>query len=62
MGEFGAYSKADINSSVAWTSYITSQAENFNWSWHYWEFCAGFGCYDPLKNEWWHELLQALIP
>jgi len=62
MGEFGAYSKADMASRVRWTSYIARQAENFGWSWHYWEFCSGFGAYDPSTDTWRTELLNALIP
>ena len=38
------------------------QAEIRNISWSYWEFCAGFGVYDPELSQWRHELLNALIP
>ncbi len=62
MGEFGAYSKADMDSRVRWTNYVARQAENFGWSWHYWEFCSGFGAYDPVTEIWRNDLLKALIP
>ncbi len=62
MGEFGAYSKADMASRVRWTSTVARQAEQRNFSWAYWEFCAGFGVFDPVNNVWRTELLNALIP
>ena len=30
--------------------------------WCYWEFCAGFGAYDPKERKWREPLLYALIP
>lgn len=62
MGEFGAYSKADMNSRAKWTSFVARQAEQRGYSWAYWEFCSGFGVYDPVKKDWIMPLLQALIP
>ncbi|MGB9787668.1 MAG: glycoside hydrolase family 5 protein [Dictyoglomus turgidum] len=62
MGEFGAYSKADMDSRVRWTSYVARSAEKRGIAWAYWEFCAGFGAFDPIKNEWRIPLLKALIP
>ncbi|HOJ93426.1 MAG TPA: glycoside hydrolase family 5 protein [Dictyoglomaceae bacterium] len=62
IGEFGAYSKADMESRVRWTSFVAREAERRGWPWTYWEFCSGFGVYDPVKNEWRKELLEALIP
>lgn len=62
IGEFGAYSKADMTSRATWTTFITRQAEKRNMSWAYWEFCSGFGVYDATKNEWIGEILRALIP
>ena len=62
MGEFGAYSKADMESRVLWTSYVARQAEERGISWAYWEFCSGFGAYDPVTGTWREELLEALIP
>lgn len=62
MGEFGTYYRADMGSRAKWTSFIARQAEQRGFSWAYWEFCAGFGVYDPVKNEWIEPLLNALIP
>jgi len=62
MGEFGAYSKADIVSRVRWTYFVAREAERRNIDWCYWEFCSGFGAYDPVRNEWREDLLNALIP
>ncbi len=62
MGEFGAYHKADDASRAAWTSFMRSEAEKRCFSWAYWEFCAGFGLYDPANNSWRAALLDALIP
>jgi endoglucanase len=62
LGEFGAYSKADMASRVRWTHFVAREAERRNIAWCYWEFCSGFGAYDPVKNEWRKDLLNALIP
>ncbi len=62
LGEFGAYSKADIESRARWTAFIAREAEKQGFSWSYWEFCSGFGVYDPTNNEWVEPLLRALIP
>jgi len=62
MGEFGAYSKADMASRCRWTAFVRSEAEKRKMSWAYWEFCAGFGVYDKDQGKWRQGLLQALIP
>ena len=62
LGEFGAYSKADMASRVRWTYFVAREAERRNIAWCYWEFCSGFGAYDPEENDWREELLNALIP
>ena len=62
LGEFGAYSPADMASRVRWTSFVAREAERHGFAWAYWEFAAGFGVYDPDKNVWRTELLNALIP
>lgn len=62
LGEFGAYSKADMNSRVRWTHFVAREAEKRGIAWCYWEFCAGFGVYDPVENKWREDLLNALIP
>jgi endoglucanase len=62
LGEFGAYSKADMDSRAIWTDAVARQAEARDMSWAYWEFCAGFGVYDPQLKLWRDPLLEALIP
>lgn len=62
VGEFGAYSRADLDSRVRWTTFVRSEAERMNFSWGYWEFGAGFGIYDRATNQWRTPLLRALIP
>ncbi len=62
LGEFGAYSKADLESRQRWTEYVARSAERYGFSWAYWEFCAGFGLYNRQTQRWVEPLLQALIP
>jgi endoglucanase len=62
LGEFGAYSEADMDSRALWTNFIARQAEARGFSWAYWEFCSGFGVYDPVLKMWNEPLLTALIP
>ncbi len=62
LGEFGAYNKADMDSRARWTAAVARQAEKRGMSWAYWEFCAGFGVYDPQLQVWINPLLNALIP
>ena len=61
IGEFGAYSKADMKSRAKWTSFVAKTASKYNFSCHYWEFCSGFGAYDKENNKWRQPLLDALI-
>lgn len=62
LGEFGAYSKADMASRVRWTDYIAREAERHGFAWAYWELASGFGIYDPEAKIWREDLLKALIP
>ena len=62
LGEFGAYSVADEVSRGRWTSFVARAAEARNFSWAYWEFCSGFGAYDPQAQQWRDFLLRALVP
>ncbi|MBI4569642.1 MAG: glycoside hydrolase family 5 protein [Planctomycetes bacterium] len=61
LGEFGAYEKADMESRVRWTRFVAREAERLGMSWAYWEFCAGFGAYDPKAGAWRDPLKSALI-
>jgi endoglucanase len=62
LGEFGAYSKAPLESRVRWTEFVRSEAERHGFAWAYWEFASGFGIYNPAAKSWRQDLLKALIP
>jgi endoglucanase len=61
LGEFGAYSKADMASRVAWTSFIAKEAERRQIASSYWEFCSGFGIYDAGAKSWNEPLRDAAL-
>lgn len=62
LGEFGVFEKADMDSRRIWTNFVARTAERNNFSWHYWEFCSGFGAYDAKEKTWRKPLLDALVP
>jgi endoglucanase len=62
LGEFGAYSKADLDSRVRWTAFVAREAEKRGFAWTYWEFGSKFGAYDRAAKAWREPLLKALIP
>jgi endoglucanase len=62
LGEFGAYSQADMDSRARWTRFVAREAERLGFSWAYWEFCSGFGAFDPATHVWREPLKAALIP
>jgi endoglucanase len=61
LGEFGAYSKADMDSRLRWTSFVEAEARRLGFSRAYWEFGAGFGVYDREAGEWRKPLKDALL-
>lgn len=61
IGEFGAYSKADMDSRVRWTRFVARWFEEQNFSWAYWEFNSGFGVYDMTASKPIEPLVQALL-
>jgi len=61
LGEFGAYSKAPLDSRARWTRSVRDAAEKRGMSWSYWEFASGFGAFDPLTRQWRPRLLEALV-
>jgi endoglucanase len=61
LGEFGSYSKADMDSRAKWTRAVVHEAEARGFSWAYWEFGSGFGAYDRDKKQWRQPLLDALM-
>ncbi len=62
MGEFGAYSKADLASRARWTKFVADEALRRKIGFAYWEFCSGFGVYDAQQNRWVEPLREALVP
>lgn len=52
LGEFGSYSKADLDSRITWTKAVATEAARRGFSLAYWEFGAGFGLYDPQAKAW----------
>jgi endoglucanase len=62
MGEFGAYSKANMAARVRWTNAVRQSAENLGIGWSYWEFGSGFGVYDPATKQYRTDLTKALLP
>jgi endoglucanase len=62
LGEFGSFSKGDMASRARWTACVARTAEARGMAWSYWEFCAGFGAYDPTARQWREPLLKALLP
>ena len=61
LGEFGAFSAADMESRAKWTRAVTLAAAKRGFSTAYWEFCSGFGAYDQQKKEWVEPLKNALL-
>lgn len=63
LGEFGSYSKADMESRARWTKFVADTAIKRGMSLHYWEFCAAeFGLYDQQAKSFRKPLLEAVIP
>jgi endoglucanase len=61
IGEFGAYSKADLDSRAKWTNFLARWFEEQGFSWAYWEFSAGFGIYNPSNGQYSTPLVNALL-
>ncbi len=61
LGEFGAYSKAEMASRARWTAFVARSAEERGFSWCYWEFGSGFGVYNREQKKWNEPLLNALL-
>lgn len=62
LGEFGAYSAADMPSRARWTKAIADEAAQRGFSSAYWEFGAGFGAFDREAMRWREPLKDALVP
>ncbi|MEZ9531224.1 glycoside hydrolase family 5 protein [Vibrio sp. 10N.286.51.F4] len=63
IGEFGVYSQfSKAEDQRAWTAFIARESEKRGFSWHYWEYSAGFGAYDAEATQWRTSLIEGLIP
>jgi len=62
LGEFGAYSRADEATRLAWTRAVREHAEARGFAWAYWELAAGFGVLEPRSLTWREPLLRSLFP
>jgi endoglucanase len=51
IGEFGAYSRAPMESRVTWTAFVAQTAIEKNMSFAYWEWASGFGIYDKNSRQ-----------
>lgn len=60
VGEFGAYSRADLQSREKWTRKVRRTCQEQGFAWAYWELAAGFGILDPATKQWRNGLLEAL--
>jgi endoglucanase len=61
LGEFGSYEAADMESRARWTRFVAREAERVGFAWSYWEFCSGFGAFDPATDKWRVPLKAALL-
>lgn len=61
IGEFGAFSSADIASRERWTTFCSRFFEKSGFSWNYWEFCSGFGFYNTTNKSFVEPLVRALL-
>ena len=62
LGEFGALNKAELASRIHWTKFVADESAKRRIGFAYWEFCSGFGAYDPVKRAWIEGLREALSP
>ncbi len=50
-----------MESRALWTRFVSGEANRLGLSWAYWEFCSGFGAYDPQAKAWREPLKAALL-
>ena len=61
IGEFGTYDKADLDSRLLWTTFVTRTIERYGYSYAYWDFGTDFGIYDVATGQFRQHLLDALF-
>jgi len=60
IGEFGAIENADDASRARWMGHLQHVFKEYGFSGAYWEYCSGFGIYDPVLNCYRTGMLRAL--
>lgn len=61
IGEFGTYDRADMDSRLLWTTFVTRTIEQYGYSYAYWDFGTDFGIYDVATGQFRQHLLDALF-
>jgi len=61
LGEFGAYDKGDMKSRSRYTNFVARTAEQYGFSWAYWQFDSDFIVYNIEKEAWVKPILKALM-
>ena len=61
VGEYGCYHMAPGEDRLRWTRTVAGLCRKHGFASAYWEFCSGFGAWDPASKEWRRELLNAII-
>lgn len=61
VGEFGCYHIAPGEDRLRWTRTVAGLCRQYEFSSAYWEFCSGFGAWDPEQREWRKELRDAIL-
>ena len=62
LGEFGVYDKAPPQARAAWAGFMARTAQEFGWSWAYWQVDHDVGLFDSRQHRWNAALLNALMP
>lgn len=57
----GAYSAAPAASRISFNRHLRDSMEVLDIGWHYWEFAAGFGVYDPVAQQFRAALLESML-
>ncbi|HEY3372710.1 MAG TPA: glycoside hydrolase family 5 protein [Prolixibacteraceae bacterium] len=61
LGEFGSYDKGDMDSRARYTAFVARTAEQFGFSWAYWQFDSDFIVYNIDQEKWVKPILNALM-
>lgn len=61
LGEFGSYSKGNVQSRAEYTRLVRTTAERYGIGWAIWDFANAFGVYDPRRDQWIEPLHDALF-